>query len=472
MQQLLEQLRRYGRFQRNARLYLVSMALSYVTVGMITVLYNLYLVALGYDTDFIGLILFVGTLGAAVAIFPAGFCVDRYGGKRILLWSSFLIGIAGAGQMLFRTPLPLLVSAFVAGIGGAFVLVVNAPFLTLNSTEEERPHLFSLNIVLALVATVIGETLGGLLPLWFGVVHGSLTPVVTSLHGILASQPQACNYQLSLLTAGIIAAPSFIPLFMMSDDRLLYREQSERTHVAVPSRTPSVYWHVPVKRLRTFFSPEYLKQYLTYLRSPLAILTALYAFQGLGAGLFIPYMNVYFVQRLGATPALFGSIDGAANILNALLMLIAPWFVLRGGILMTLLVPRLLAIPLMLVIGCVPFLPLAAALYPVRQGLADMSQGILQVFSMERVSSRHRGLANSSYQVAFQGSWALGAPLGGLLIKNVGYPVVFIMAAVLYCLAYLPLWLRFRRDGDRDSDGADQASDTIQELSGAVPEKS
>jgi Arabinose efflux permease len=470
MQQLLEHLRRYGRFQRNARLYLVSMALSYVTVGMITVLYNLYLVALGYDTDFIGLILFIGTLGAAIAIFPAGFCVDRYGGKRILLWSSLLIGIAGAGQMLFRTPLPLLVSAFVAGIGGAFILVVNAPFLTLNSTEEERPHLFSLNIVLALVTTVIGETLGGLLPLWFGAVHGSLLPVLAGLHGILVSQPQALSYQLSLLTAGIIATPSFIPLFMMHDDRLLYRQQSELAH-AVPLRTPSVYWHASVKRLQTFFSPEYLKQYLTYMKSPLAVLTALYALQGLGAGLFIPYMNVYFVQRLGATPALFGSIDGAANILNALLTLVAPWFVLRCGILVTLLVPRLLAIPLMLVIGCVPFLPLAAALYPVRQGLADMSQGILQVFSMERVSSRHRGLANSSYQVAFQGSWALGAPLGGLLIKNVGYPVVFIMAAVLYCLAYLPLWLRFRRDGGGDGDGDGQASGAVQELSEAVPER-
>jgi predicted MFS family arabinose efflux permease len=157
-------------------------------------------------------------------------------------------------------------------------------------------------------------------------------------------------------------------------------------------------------------------------------------------------MNVYFVKQLGASPALFGSIDGAANILNALLTLIAPWFVVRIGILATLLIPRLLAIPLMLVIGCVPYLPLAAGLYPLRQGLADMSQGILQFFSMERIALKHRGVANSSYQVAYQGMWAIGASLGGLVIQNVGYPAVFISAAVLYCLAYLPLWWRFRLD--------------------------
>lgn len=443
MQYLLEYIQQYGRFQRNARLYLISMALSYVTVGIITVIYNLYLIALGYNTDFIGLILFIGTLGAALTIIPAGLCVDRFGGKLVLIWSSVLIGFAGAGQMLFRTPVPLLVSAFIAGIGGAFVLVVNAPFLALNSSEEERPHLFSLNLVIMLVATVVGEAFGGLLPLWFAATHALMGPLPAWLDGALAAKDQARAYQLSLLIAGVIAAPSFIPLFMMEDDRLLYRRQQDGT-----TKQPnfSALWNTSVLRIKAFFAPGSHLQLRTVIARPLTVLTALYAFQGLGAGLFIPYMNVYFVQHLGASPALFGSIDGAANILNALLTLIAPWFVVRIGILATLLIPRLLAIPLMLVIGCVPYLPLAAGLYPLRQGFADMSQGILQVFSMERIALKHRGVANSSYQVAFQGMWAIGASLGGLVIQNVGYPAVFISAAVLYCLAYLPLWWRFRHD--------------------------
>lgn len=94
-------LQQFGRFRRNARLYLISNALSGITVGIIQILYNLYLIALGYHTDFIGQILFVGTLGAGLAIFPAGICIDRFGGKSILIWSSFLIGVAGAGQISF-----------------------------------------------------------------------------------------------------------------------------------------------------------------------------------------------------------------------------------------------------------------------------------------------------------------------------------------------------------------------------------
>ena len=214
---LVEYLRRFGRFRRNARLYLVSNALSGVTTGIFLVLYNLYLVALGYGADFIGLILLVGTLGAGLAIFPAGWCVDRFGGKAILIWSSLLIAVAGMGLLLLRQPVPLLVSSFVTGIGGAFVLVVNAPFLTVNSTPAERSHLFSLNIVLSLVTTVLGKVVGGVLPAWL------MAPLPPWLAWFLASQPAARSYQLALLLAGAIAGPSLVPLFLLSDDRPVLR---------------------------------------------------------------------------------------------------------------------------------------------------------------------------------------------------------------------------------------------------------
>src|SRR6266446_9561223 len=216
---LVEYLRRFGRFRRNARLYLVSNALSGVTTGIFLVLYNLYLVALGYGTDFIGVILLVGTLGAGLAIFPAGWCVDRFGGKAILIWSSLLIAVAGMGLLLLRQPVPLLVSSFVTGIGGAFVLVVNAPFLTVNSTPAERSHLFSLNIVLSLVTTVLGKVIGGVLPLWFHSVSWLMAPLSPWSSWLLANQPDARSYQLALLLAGIIAGPSLVPLFLLSNDR-------------------------------------------------------------------------------------------------------------------------------------------------------------------------------------------------------------------------------------------------------------
>jgi MFS family permease len=70
----------------------------------------------------------------------------------------------------------------------------------------------------------------------------------------------------------------------------------------------------------------------------------------------------------------------------------------------------------------------------------DMSNGVLQVFSMEAVPEQHRGVANSAYQAAFQVPWALTAPLGGLIIIHFGYPAVFIGGAVCYLVASSILW--------------------------------
>lgn len=95
MSLLVEYLRQFGRFQRNARLYLISNALSGMTLGIIQVLYNLYLVSLGYKTDFVGLVLFMTTVGAGLAIFPAGLCIDHFGSKAILIWASVAVGVAG-----------------------------------------------------------------------------------------------------------------------------------------------------------------------------------------------------------------------------------------------------------------------------------------------------------------------------------------------------------------------------------------
>jgi MFS family permease len=448
MSLLIEYLREFGRFQRNARLYLISNALGGVTVGIILVLYNLYLVALGYGTDFVGFVLFAGTLGAGVAIFPAGLCVDRFSGKRILIWASVEIGIAGAGQFLFHQPVPLLVSAFAAGVGGAFILVVNAPFLTANSLPAERPHLFSLNIVVTLAATVLGEIVGGALPIWLRANAWLMGPAPRWLAWALVNQPQARSYQLALLLAGCIAAPSFVPLFMMSNEHANQPAVPRREREFGASYASTVAGlHAAIARMMVRLRKT---RWRAVILSPLFVMAAVQALTGMGAGFFLPYFNIYFVKHLGASSALFGLIDGGANALNAVLTLAAPWLASRIGKVNSIVATRCASIPLMLTIGLTGLLPLAAALYPLRQGMSDMEQGILQVFSMEVVPRQRRGLANSSYQAGYQVAWALTTPLGGLIIAREGYALVFIVAAILYLLAMATLWGRFGRgEGER-----------------------
>ncbi|HLX41712.1 MAG TPA: MFS transporter [Ktedonobacteraceae bacterium] len=419
-------------------MYLISNALSGVTVGIFLVLYNLYLVSLGYGPDFIGVVLFVASIGAGIAIFPAGICVDRFSGKAVLIWSSALIGVAGIGQILFRQPVSLLTSGFIAGVGAAFQLVVNAPFLTVNSTPEERPHLFSVNIVLGLVTIVVGKILGGALPIWFRGSAWLMAPLPPWLALLLANQSQPRSYQFALLFAGIIAGPSFIPLFFMSNDH----PRSRRGRFTVPTADLSAVGTVN-RPLRERLRQARNVPVRAVIASPIFLLTLVQILIGAGAGLFVPYANLFFVQHLGASSALFGLIDGGATTLTALMTLVAPFLAVRIGKVNSIVLTQLVSIPLLVALGLSPLLPLVAIFYLSRQPLMDMAMGILQVFSMEAAPRPRRGLANSSYQAGFQIANAITASLGGFIIVQFGYPPLFIGAAICYLLAITTLWRRF-----------------------------
>ncbi|MBV9230181.1 MAG: MFS transporter [Chloroflexi bacterium] len=440
MRLFVEYVHQFGRFQHNARLYLINNVLTGVTTGILLVLYNLYLVSLGYGADFIGAVLFVGTLGAGLAIFPAGICVDRFSGKAILIYSNLLIGLAGIGQILFRQPLPLLASAFIAGIGFAFILVINAPFLTANSTPDERPQLFSLNIMLGLVTLVLGEVLGGALPGWFRASSWLMGSLPSWISFWLAHQPGPRSYQLALLFAGIISGPGLIPLFMMSKDR----------PQQVPTEARKAILQNPFPILKQWWQSIKVRTELRRLfHSGVFLLVLVWVCIGLAAGLYVPYFNIFFVQHLGASPALFGLVDGGANLITALLTLAAPWLALRVGRVNTMVWTRVISIPLLITIGLTNILSLAAILYLFRQGLSDMAVGILQVFSMEVVAKEHRGLANSSYQASNQVAAALTAPIGGLMIVHLGYPPVFLLGAFCLLLASGILWWKFGRGREK-----------------------
>ena len=74
-------------FSRNANLYVLHVIGMDMIHGSFTVLFNLYLLALGFDITFIGLRLMIGFIASAVTAMPAGLVSDRIGRK-----ASFILG--------------------------------------------------------------------------------------------------------------------------------------------------------------------------------------------------------------------------------------------------------------------------------------------------------------------------------------------------------------------------------------------
>jgi MFS family permease len=436
----------FWHFQRNARLFLVSNWLNGVTVGIFATLYNLYLLAIGYNTAFIGWILLVATAAGGLAIFPAGILVDRAGGKYALLWGSFGAGIAGATQLIFRQPAALLASSAVVGAVAAIFLVVPSPFLANHSCEEERAYLFSLNTALTLVASVIGTILGGFLPGWLQsplVLHSA---IVHWLSIVLAPGSIARSYQLALLTAGILGVPSLIPIFLMTPGpgkeaaSVALLSAGSDTVTLPPGSTESATgkhrWYAPLANRVVIH---------TFLIGPVWQFALIEAFLGLGAGLFIPYFNVYFVQDQGASIALYGIISAGGTILMALATLAAPLLSMYFGKVRAALYTELCSLPFLALLSISSHLPLAIGAYLLRGSLMNMAEPVLNAYMMEAVPARHRGTANSTFNLSFQGPWALGAVAGGQLIALRAYPLTFSIAAILYACSAGLLWWFFAR---------------------------
>ena len=450
VRQFIDYLRQFGRFQRNAGLYLLQSTQVGIALGLFILLYPLYLLALGYKTDLIGLMLFFTPLGTGVAIMPAGLCVDRISHKAILIWSSVLIIIAVVGQILFRGLVLLCTSAFVVGIGLSFQFVLNAPFLLTNSTDDERAHLFSFNIVLTLATTVIGQVLGGALPTWLRQYPWAMFP---HLHELLASQPLARSYQIALLCGVLIALTSFLPLILMTADLPSHGRSGQQPFwLALLLRCKI--WHSLDKHFKKdkiiqrdvtveATTLSFWQRMRQFPLSPLATMTGAYVLMAFGAGILFPYFGLFFVEHLGANATLFGIVSGTANAILAFATLLAPWMVMRIGRLKTIVFTSLLALPVLLCIGIFPFLLLAVILYPLFWSLWGMSSGIIQLFGMEVVPPKLHGQANSSYQVALQGASAAATPIGGLLINRLGYTSVFSITAVFFLLSLVLMWWRF-----------------------------
>ena len=68
---------------------------------------------------------------------------------------------------------------------------------------------------------------------------------------------------------------------------------------------------------------------------------------------------------------------------------------------------------------------------------------------MEEVPEQRRGIANSSYQAAFQVAEAVTTPIGGLIIAHIGYTPNFLVGAACYLVAIATIWWKFRRGKGR-----------------------
>jgi MFS family permease len=442
-----EWLRHARALNRNARLYLLSNALQAVSAGALGIIYFLYLKALGYGTDFIGLAVVVGSIGGGLGIVPAQWVVRRWGWRRTLIWSDVIGAVSLALQVFIPSVPVILVTTLGIGASVALVLVVNAPFLAANSDGEERTAVFALSNALGFLAAVLGALLGGFLPDFFASDGVRNAGIIQALAPLLARGHLAQSYELAILATGAIALPSILPIFWLTEAPT----PNPSPPVGDPARATGEGGAAPGAWLGVWRSRDEWRATLGTVRAvaegPIGRFAATQSILGFGAGLFGPYVALYFVNALGASVKFFGVLSSALTILLALGSLVIVPLAARLGKIRAAVATQLLSLPFLLTLGLAPTLTVAAVALLIRGPLMNASGPALQAYLMERAAPEQRVLASGVYNVSWQIAGAVGAGVGGELIAHLGYHAVFVAAAALYAVSITLVALWFGRPG-------------------------
>ena len=411
-------LRTIRHFNRDIRLYLFASGLIGFCLfsGIYSLLFNLYLLRLGYGPAFVGQVNAVGGLAFALSSLPSSFLGSRWGNRRTMILG---LGLAVVGHALLSQAefVPtihqqnFILSMNSLGLLGISLYIVNGyPYLMRVSSSAQRHHVFSLQAALFPLAGFAGSLVGGFLPGGFaGLLQLPLDHPAPYRHTLLVAS--------LLLTPGVFA--------------LVATGQEPREH---HEDTPTDAAPLPLK-------PILLLSFIAFLYTA-------------SEGAVRTFLNVYLDDALNASTALIGTLAAAGQLLAIPAALMMPFLVRRFGNTRTfngaVLCSALILVPLALI----PHWAIAGLCLMGTMCLAGIRRPAFTVFQQEMMPLRWR-TAMAGAAATMTGFGYAGVSLGGgYVIEAVGYRALFLMAGCLTASGAAIFWLCFRHHDDRGAVGS------------------
>jgi MFS family permease len=401
-------LRDYGQnlklFRPNARLYLLNVIIVGASMGVYRLLFNFFVLSKGFDEALLGNLVTTSSMTALIVALPMGYLADQIGRKASLILSGVATSLAIVAMLIWPVQPVLLAMNVVFGIAQSLAGVTMSPFLMENSGEHERTYLFSFGQGLQMLSSSVGNWIGGYLPTWVA-MWGGYDPVSNQA------------YAGSLLIIAGSAALGVIPLILM---RMPALTRSERTVFA------------PIQYARR--NPRNLGKLIL----PMLITS-------IGAGLIMPFMNVFFREQYLQPDPVIGVLFAWGSLAMGIGLLIAPPLAERMGKIQLVVITQGLSIPFLILLGFSPWFWLSAAAYYVRVALMNMSGPIYQTYVMEHVEPSSRATVASLVSMSWNFGWAFSPTISGLLQVRYGFGPSFLGTIILYTLSVFLYWAFFWR---------------------------
>ena len=352
--------------------------------------------------SFLGIILSSRILATALFSIPCAMIVDRWGKKRALLLGVFLVPITSMLQGYFQSTWSMLICAVIQGCAMAFLLVAEGPFFMENGTSKNRLKLFSYSFADNVFASMIGYFV-------FGHISEKLNISVGSL----------ASLKYSIILSALIGLIACIFAVMIKDNK-----------VAV-GKAKSNFYNSAVSLIKE--------------KDPIKFITYNFII-GLGAGLVVPYFNVYLKYKANASIDQIGIIMSLSQAAMGIGGLITPIMAQRHGKVKTIILCQIVSIPFLMLIAIPPSLIIVSLALFIRNTLMNMSVPIVNNMAMELVNEHQRPVFASINNISSNLSRALGAVIAGFIMKKFtnGYEIPYFITAIMYIVATVHFYKAFK----------------------------
>ncbi|MCM3340971.1 MFS transporter [Paenibacillus sp. MER TA 81-3] len=395
-------------WNRNIRVFFLANGLFQIGSGMFMVLYNLYIQSLGYGDEMNGTIISLQSLATALMFVPIGFLGDRTSRKWILIAGALFTGLGFVGRSYVVSEWGLHSLAIFSGLFAACFQVIAVPFLAENTRKEQRLQLFSYHFALGLAWQVLGS-MGG----------GYMADLLQT-----AGWSKVASLQTVLMVGGVASFAAFLPLLFVLEQKKVPTVSPSATEIRPKSLNPKLEWR-DIRRL-------------TYCQ----------LLVGLGSGLVVPYLNLYFTNRFSVSLTSVGILISLGQVMTIISMLIGPTLVKRVGQVKAIVIFQMLSLPFLLLTGFTNLILIASVSFLFRQALMNAANPIQSAVMVDRISDSRRGIANSLTQTAFMLGWASMGSVQSYLVTTYGYywgyAITFSMTGILYVTSAICYYFMFK----------------------------
>ncbi|MCA8917867.1 MAG: MFS transporter [Planctomycetes bacterium] len=409
--------------------YMIGAFLMGVGHAIFRVLRNQYVVDLGMGESAYTSIQGFNSIGGLLIAIPAIALIGRFRARTLLVCIALANGLAFFAQGVFGSIEVFLSSAFFAGTAMSLNMALASPFLMRNTNPAERIFAFSFQAVVAHpLAGVLGSMMSGFVQSgaadWAGETVVFLGRETTG---------QLFGYQIALLLAAAFMFLALIPIFLIRRENESGNNRSIRELMRIHDK----------KRLLVLCTPEMVI--------------------GLGAGLTIPFFNVYFQTQWELDPKTIGLLFTAMAALQVISFLLAPALVKRWGPVKVIIGSQLLSLPFFVELALGHFLWLAVVAFILRNNLMNLAQPVLKQFSQEVVTAKDRNAVSVIMHSSRHVFWTVGnfiaAPL--IVFAEGTFKWVFVATIACYVVAIgleLVVFPRMYRTRERET--PDEPPDT------------